>query len=72
MPKLDRFFAFFVQLISLQLQFFPLQMLQRANELIMAGSPGLVVMGGDTNQKVVGSNPSTGNWIGISTNCIFC
>ena len=31
----------------------------------MGGSPGLVVMGGDSRPKVVGSSPGTGYWMDI-------
>ena len=32
----------------------------------MDGSPGLVVMGGDSRPKVVGSNPGAGYWMDVT------
>ena len=33
----------------------------------MGGNPGIVVMGGDSCSKIVGSNPGTVNWMDFFT-----
>ena len=46
--------------------------------MLLGGSPGLVVMGGNSRPKVVGSNPGTVDWMDIFShtfvkkNCNVC